>query len=192
MKKVALAGLAAAVVVVPALAAQGVPGHHTPITRASVEAMVKTQFAKVDADSDGFVTREEGEAFRGARKAEWEAHRAEWRGERFAALDANGDGSISRDEFMAPRADRGDRAERRGERQEHRAERREHRMERRGHRMVRFGARAFERMDADKDGRISLAEATAARLQRFDRVDADKDGTISQEERRAAREARRG
>jgi Ca2+-binding EF-hand superfamily protein len=188
MKKVALAGLAAAVIVVPALAVQREPSHHAPITRASVEAMVKSQFAKVDADSDGFVTRAEGEAFREARKAEWQAHRTEWRGERFTALDANGDGSISRDEFMAPRADGGERAGRR----EHRADRREHRMERRGHRMTRFGARGFERMDADKDGRVSLAEATAARLERFDRVDADKDGTITPEERRAARAARRG
>ena len=58
--------------------------------------------------------------------------------------------------------------------------------------MVRFGAKRFERMDADRDGRVSLAEATALRLQRFDRIDTDKDGTITREERRAARQARRG
>jgi Ca2+-binding EF-hand superfamily protein len=193
MKKVALAGIAAAALLsVPALAIQQerIPGRE--MARASVEAMVQTQFSKVDANGDGFVTRDEGKASRDARKAERQAHRAERRAERFARLDANGDGSITRAEFDAPRADRGDRAERRADRRERRAERRERRMERRAHRGMRFGAKRFERMDANQDGRVSLAEATALRLQRFDRIDANKDGTITREERRAARQAGRG
>ncbi len=193
MKKVALAGIAAATLLsVPALATQQERSPRPAMTRASVQAMVQTQFAKVDTNRDGFVTRDEGDAFRKTRKAERQAHRAERRAERFARLDANGDGSITRAEFDAPRADRGDRAERRADRRQRRAERRERRMDRRVHRMVRFGAKRFQRMDADSDGRVSLAEATALRLQRFDRIDANRDGTITREERRAARQARRG
>src|SRR3546814_10206016 len=105
MKMVAFAGIAAATVLaVPALAVQQHGDRRAPMTRASAQTMVQTQFAQVDADHDGFVTRAEGAAFR-------EGRRAERRAERFARLDANGDGSISRPEFDAPRAERGDRAE---------------------------------------------------------------------------------
>jgi hypothetical protein len=42
---------------------------------------------------------------------------------------------------------------------------------------------------------VSLAEATVARLRAFDRVDANRDGRVTREERqavRAQRQARRG
>jgi Ca2+-binding EF-hand superfamily protein len=63
--------------------------------------------------------------------------------------------------------------------------------ERRGRRGIRFGGRGFERMDGDKDGRVSLAEATAARLQRFERMDTNRDGVVTREERQALRAQRR-
>lgn len=44
------------------------------------------------------------------------------------------------------------------------------------------------RLDADGDGRFSLVEMTARALARFDRVDADRDGRLTPEERQAARE----
>lgn len=43
----------------------------------------------------------------------------------------------------------------------------------------------FDRVDANSDGKLSAAEAEAAALARFDRVDDNHDGTISLEERRA-------
>ena len=49
----------------------------------------------------------------------------------------------------------------------------------------------FDRADANKDGKVSLAEAQAGPLAMFDRVDANHDGTISPEERQAARAAMR-
>ena len=55
-----------------------------------------------------------------------------------------------------------------------------------------FGARAFTALDANRDGRVSRAEASSGALSRFDRADANRDGTISLEERRSAREAFRG
>jgi hypothetical protein len=54
-----------------------------------------------------------------------------------------------------------------------------------------LGGRGFEAMDLDHDGRVALAEANRAALQRFDRVDANHDGTITPDERQAAREAYR-
>lgn len=47
----------------------------------------------------------------------------------------------------------------------------------------------FDRMDNDRDGRISLEEFSARRLAMFDRADADSDGTVTREERSAARRA---
>ena len=61
--------------------------------------------------------------------------------------------------------------------------------------MARLGGKRFERIDADKDGRISLAEVTTQRLRAFDRADANRDGRLTREERqatRAERQARRG
>ncbi len=50
--------------------------------------------------------------------------------------------------------------------------------------------KAFEKLDADKDGRISRAEAAKGpRLSRtFDKIDADKDGYVSRAELTAALE----
>ena len=75
-------------------------------------------------------------------------------------------------------------------------------MERRGQRFAnrgprgaigaRFGAQAFARMDADGDGRVSLAEATRFRLERLDRLDVNDDGRVTREEIQAVRTQRQG
>jgi hypothetical protein len=54
---------------------------------------------------------------------------------------------------------------------------------------TRLGGAMFERADANRDTRISRAEARASAMAMFDRVDSDRNGTVSVEERRAAREA---
>lgn len=190
MKKIVLFGAAAAALIAtPALAQQGRGGFErgAGVTRAEVETRVRDMFARLDANRDGFVTQAEAQAVRGAARAERQENRGQRREARFARLDANRDGSISRAEFLA-----------RPERGERRAERRAARLERRGQRgglMARLGGKRFERIDADKDGRISLAEVTMQRLQAFDRADANRDGRVTREERqavRAERQARRG
>jgi len=155
-----------------------------PLTRAEVQARVEARFARADANRDGFVTQDEVRARVEARRANRDERRSKRRAALFDRLDADHDGSISRAEFDArpalrgvERGDRGMRGERIGRRGG------------RGGLMVRFGARAFAAMDANRDGRVALAEASRAALQRFDRVDADHDGTISLEERQAARDA---
>ena len=46
-----------------------------------------------------------------------------------------------------------------------------------------FGGHLFDMADANKDGRVSLAEAQAAALAHFDSADANHDGKITPDER---------
>ncbi len=188
------ASLAAAIAgTVPALAQQRGPDHHAqPMTRADVQAKVKERFAQVDANHDGVVTKAEFDAYRSKAQADREAKRGERRAEMFARLDTNKDGQISQAEFAA-RPDRGpDGADAPG-----------------GH--GRMGMRGgmhhggmggwggwggpngdrraegfFAAMDANHDGKVTLAEATAKPLAMFDKADANHDGIVTPEERRAA------
>lgn len=182
MRKIVFAGAAlAAFAAVPTLAQQGGEDRGRlaqPQTRAAVAAKVQARFAQTDSDRDGFITRDEV-------RARGEARRGERRAGLFDRLDSNHDGSISRSEFDARPALRG------GERQGMRGQR----FGRRGGRggmMGGLGGRAFEAMDLDHDGRVALAEANRAAIERFDRLDSNRDGTISPEERQSAREAFRG
>ena len=192
MKKFAFAGAAALAVAAVPVIAQQAPQRpvQQPMTRTAVQQMVAGQFAAVDADRDGFVTKAEADARRTAARSERQAKRAERRSEQFARLDADRNGQISQSEFNA-RTERRDRAERRDARSERRSNRVERRQDRREAAFAgRFGGRMIERADTDKDGRVSLAEATARPLARFDRLDANKDGSLTREERRAARALR--
>jgi hypothetical protein len=159
MNKIVLAALAAAAASAPAFAqpagapattappaaaAEQAPPFARPVTRAEVQAQVAAAFARLDANHDGFVTREEAEAGRPARPegaASMGAGRGGWRG--------GGGGTM----------------------------------------FARFGGRGFDEMDANHDGKVSLAEVQAFATAIFDRFDTNKDGTISPEERQAAREA---
>ena len=152
-----------------------------PKTRADVQARVAEQFGKADANGDGFVTKTEADAARAAMKAKFAKRRDERRDERFAMLDTDKNGSLSKGEFSA---------------RPPRPEGKEHGRMHRGHGMrhgggMPMGGMWFERADANKDGKVSLAEASAGALAMFDRADADKNGTISPEEHKAARDAMR-
>ena len=89
---------------------------------------------------------------------------------RFAELDANRDGTVSLAEFDAYRARReaGD-AGGAG-----------------AAAFVHVGRSFFARADADGDGRMTLAEASARPLRMFDMADADGDGVVSVRERQMA------
>lgn len=143
----------------------------------------------VDANRDGSVAPEE-------MRAAFEARSAERADARFQRLDADRDGAISRAEFDAPRAHRtGAEARPRhaaraagmhgGPRMAHRGQR----MEARGPVSIADvqgkAEQAFTRLDADRDGFITVAERQAGmqavREQRRERMT----------ERRAARQAQR-
>ncbi len=183
MKKylIGVTAAAAGAIAVPLLAQGMTQQPRPPLTRAAAEALVRDKFVKADADRDGAVTQVEVDAAMAAGKADRQARMATRRAERFAALDINHDGQLSRGEFTAPGAGRAN-----GERHGARGDR--------GMRGGRggFGQRWFVRADANKDGRVTLAEASAAAMARFDKTDANHDGTISADERRAARSQMRG
>lgn len=189
---------AAALVAVPALAAQQGDTRRgaQPLTAAAFQARVEARFAATDANRDGFIAQAEAQARAGAgaeRREAREQRRAK-RAERLARLDTDRDGTISAAERQAQLAARGlDQAEvqaKRAERRALRAERRAERKEMRAGRTLRIGDKRFARLDADKDGRLSLAEVTARSAVRFQRLDANKDGALTREERRSARAER--
>jgi Ca2+-binding EF-hand superfamily protein len=159
------------------------------VTRAEVDARVRAHFAELDTNRDGYVTTQEMSAMRSARGLPGQQRRVEhqvMRGDPAAAfdrIDANHDGSISRDEFAKGH--------------EVRIEKRvitqggapgapglPMRMKMHGGMM---GAGLLRMADTDKDGRVSLAEATGGAMQHFDMMDANRDGRLTPEERRAGR-----
>ena len=197
-----LAGFVAALAV-PAVAfqqgardgrAREVAAPQRPMTRAEVTAQVRTMFDRFDTNRDGAVTRAEAEAGAGVVRQETEATNraaldAHWR-----ALDRDASGGVTRAEFDAFHAVPHD---------EHAGGEgpgaRNHPVPGGPHvRVMRVGpggARMmtpmmFDRLDAARDGRVTLAEATAVPLAMFDRADLNRDGTLSPEERRARREVR--
>ena len=190
MKKTLIAGAALAAMLTGSMAlAQPAPGQKRGpdanqdgvVTQEEARAQAAKMFERIDFNKDGKIDK----ADRDARMAE-----------RFKQMDTDGSGEVSlaemtaarearqekRMERMAMRADRGtgEPGTRMGGKRGGRG------MGMRGHGGMRGG---MMRLDADKDGAITLAEFEAGALERFNRHDANKDGKITQEERAAAREA---
>ncbi|MEA1072526.1 EF-hand domain-containing protein [Sphingomonas sp. LY160] len=166
------------------------------MTRGEVQTMVRTQFARLDANRDGSITTEETTAIRervaqrgnrasGGQRMERRVRVNADPAAAFDRLDANKDGSISRDEFAAGRQVR---VERRVVRngQAPAAGQRAMRMNRGGGGGM-GGARMIVMADTNRDGRITLAEAETMALRHFDTMDANRDGQMTPEERRAGR-----
>jgi hypothetical protein len=188
MKKFLIGAGLAALVVTPALALQqdaqpNRPDRMATMTRADVQARVQQRFSALDTNRDGVVTKAEAEAAQALKQQERQAKRAEHRDRTFAARDIDGNGQLSKQEFAAKPAgpDRGA-TQGRGHRGKGHM-----RMGMRGG----MGERMFAMMDANKDGKVTLDEASARPLAMFDRADANKDGKVTPEERRAARQAMR-
>ncbi len=173
-----------------------------PKTRAELQAKIAEHFQKADANKDGYVTQAEFDAAREAMKAKMGAMHAEHRDKMFAMLDKDGNGSISKAEFDAappphPRGPDGPGPDGMGpgdgEHMGHGERGMRHGMH--GGRMMFIhhammggmgGEGWFERADTNKDGKLTLAEASAGPLAMFDKVDTNHDGTISPEEHKAA------
>ena len=203
MARMLVAGLllaaAAPVLAQPAIApvAPMAPIIAKTVTRAEVQANVQQGFAKRDANRDGFLTSEEMTRRGGAMKLRRMGRIDGQAGGRqamrdpnvaFDRLDANRDGSISREEFARNRVVRIER--RVAKSGQPGAEGMQHH---RGMRAMRhgggwmMGAAILRRADADRDGRVSLAEATAGALRHFDTMDSNRDGRLTPEERAAGR-----
>ena len=186
---IVIAGAAIAQAPVASPAAPAAPHAMAPMaerihTRDEMVAKVREHFATLDADKDGFLTKAEAEAGRSVMKQKIVERRGERRdpAAAFDRLDANKDGAISREEFAAGHEKR---VERRMVRKEGAAGApgaKGMRMHRMGGMMM--GGQMFDMADANKDGRVSLQEATDAAARHFDMADANRDGRITPDERR--------
>jgi Ca2+-binding EF-hand superfamily protein len=159
------------------------------ITKAEYDAARAAEFKTADKDGDGFLSKEE-----------FAAHGDQRRGafvdRMFARLDKNGDGRLTADELRPARAKRGDRADRgdRGRRGEGRLDFERADAAKKGfltledlttYRSARFEAalkRRFERLDTNRDGKLTADELPAERRDAILRADADKDGAVSFDE----------
>lgn len=137
-------------------------------------------FERLDTNKDGVVTRAEAEPFFAKGQVDI-AHagpgdkqpRRNWDA-LVSRFDTNKDGAISRAEFDAVGAQH--------------AQKMAQRRSAGGMRHAGFGGRMFEMADSNNDGRVSLAEATAAAAAHFDTADANGDGTLTPDEMRQARQ----
>ena len=204
-----LAGAAIAQTAPPAPPAA--PGVGKVMVRSEVQTMVRTHFARLDANKDGAITTVEIAELHGKMGGHGVDHGMDHDGPdamkmhagdmkmggamrdptaAFDRLDANKDGMISRDEFAKGREVRIEKriAMREGGHGADAAPGAKHKM--RMHRMGgggMGGGHMIVMADTDKDGRITLAEAEAMALKHFDQMDANRDGRVTPEERRAAR-----
>src|SRR3982751_6200333 len=166
------------------------------MTRDEAVGHVRKMFGHLDANHDGFITREEIQSVHGGmmgmggempkrfvlHDGETPGHGAmPDHGAMFDRLDTNHDQYLSRQEFAADQPLREERVFilRSGA---------EGSMRMRGMGMGPemhggFGGHMFEMADANHDGRVSLAEAQAATVAHFDRADLNHDGRITPDER---------
>ena len=141
------------------------------LTLEEVTAMSDRRFDEIDANKDGSLAMDELKAHRQAQRSEFRQNLGERSKKAFARMDSNQDGAISPEELTAAMQKRD--AFRHGHRKNHRGAAHQGFMDRvdgnvdgkitkaelTGH----FTSRIFERLDTDKDNRISKAEAEAAR-----------------------------
>jgi Ca2+-binding EF-hand superfamily protein len=186
-------------------------------TRAEVQSHLATMFAKLDTNHDGAISKDELAAIEAKRdqKLEQRAQRFD-PSKIFARLDLNHDGKITAAEAEAARSQH---AKAKGGQPakaqaaafkglfaradtnhdgvitsaefDTMGQQIKARMEKAGAARDGMATRMFTMADANKDGRVSLAEMQQSALARFDRMDLNHDGKITPDERKAARQQRK-
>lgn len=127
-----------------------------PLARSTFIATMDAEYRKLDTNNDKIVTKAEIEANQRRIAADAAAQRAR---AMFQKIDADGNGALSVDEFIranAPPAASGE------------------------------GAAIMNRLDTDRDQKVSLVEYRVLTLKGFDSLDADKDGILTVAEQRAS------
>jgi Ca2+-binding EF-hand superfamily protein len=153
---------------------QGARGPAAEVTRDQALARADQRFQRMDANRDGRVTAEELRQVVQARMARREERGGQRQDQLFERLDTNRDGQLSREEFAQRRALRGERRAARGM----------------GGMDGPRGGRMAMRL-LGEDGVLTMEEFRQQALRRFERLDANRDGRVSGEERRNVREQRR-
>ena len=131
-----------------------------PPTRAELVTGLEARFKRIDTNGDGAIVKSEIEVANARAAQEAAATLASRLTTEFAKLDTNKDNLLSLDEFKAsaPQA------------------------------KAAPGENALNRLDTSKDQKVSLTEFSAVALTAFDRIDKNKDGRISDAEREALRQ----
>ncbi|WP_375196299.1 EF-hand domain-containing protein [Sphingobium sp.] len=153
------------------------------VTKAELTVALEARFAKLDANKDGKLTREDREILRQQRLDE-----------RFAAMDTDRNGQISKAEFAAAHQGRDGMHDGVGRPDGPDGRRWGHRGPGRG--MMHGGPDAggpggVGREGAGKDGTITRDEFMARPLAMFDKADANHDDKVTADEMKAARKALR-
>jgi len=153
--------LLASAAAVPALAQnQAAAQQAQPITKATFLQQVDAAFTAVDVNKDGFSDRSELEAAQAKSFAARKAQVLQGREAAFKELDKDKNGSLTMAEFNAVVS---------------------------ATPVPKADAAPFlQRLDANKDGKISLAENRSPAVAQFDRADTNKDGSLSPAERQRA------
>ena len=144
----------------PALAqTQAAAQQPQPLNKSTFLQQIDAAFVSVDANKDGFTDRSELEAAETRAMATRKAQVIKGREAAFRELDKDKNGQLSMQEFNAVVTAQA---------------------------LPKANAAPFlQRLDTNKDGKISLAENRAPATARFDRADTNKDGSLSVAERRA-------
>ncbi len=109
------------------------------------------RFDQMDVNKDGYLDR-----------ADMQVRMTQQRAEFFKGADANQDGRVTRDEFIVEQGARG--AERREKRTEHAQAAGKQKPARQApteQQQIEFAGKAFDKMDANKDGALTKAEFDA-------------------------------
>jgi Ca2+-binding EF-hand superfamily protein len=153
--------LLASAIATPALAQnQATSQQAQPVSKAAFLQQVDAAFTAVDTNKDGFTDRAEIESAQAKSLATRKTQVIQGREAAFKELDKDKNGSLTLAEFNAVIA---------------------------AQPLPKADASPFlQRLDANKDGKVSLAENRTPATAQFDRADTNKDGSLSPAERQRA------
>jgi Ca2+-binding EF-hand superfamily protein len=186
-------------------------------TRADVQSRVASAFTKLDANHDGFISKDELSAVEAKREQRLETRAGRFDpAAMFAKIDLNKDGKITTAEAEAARSAHSNgkpgqparahaaafgglfaKADSNKDNVITRSEFEtmgqgiKTRIEHAATAREGMAERMFAKADTNKDGKISLAEMQQSALGRFDRMDANHDGKVSLQERREMRQVKK-
>jgi Ca2+-binding EF-hand superfamily protein len=139
----------------PAAKAPATPAPQS-VTKAAVQAQVKSNFDRLDTNKDGAVDKAEAQKAHEANVAAVTKRRNELAAATFAKADTDKNGALSLKEFEAAAP------------------------------MPKMDSTWLDTNDTNKDGKVSLTEVNSRAMASFDKVDSNKDGVLSAQEARAA------